>query len=104
MRPNVPFHPETRVLGILVALESDKNPNLDRVLMCESGGKHLNPDGTIKRGKDYEFGIAQFKWNTFYEFAKRYNLKNPNIDNEQQQIWLTNKMLNSGFGSHWTCF
>ena len=104
MRPMTPFSPETRVLGSWVALESIKNPNLDRVLWCESNGKHLNPDGTIIRGKDYEYGIAQFMWTTFYEFAERYNLKNPNIYNEQQQIWLANKMLNDGFGFHWSCY
>ena len=94
----IPFHPETRVLGSWVDLDSHLNHNLERIIQCESGGNELAV------GKAGEIGILQFKWNTFYEFAKRYELQNPNIYNTNQQIWLGNRMLNDGFGFHWTCY
>jgi len=77
-----------------------------RIMVCESGLRH---DALGDDGKSY--GIAQFRKETFYEFAAlaRRELHNagiykPNWHNPQHQVFLLNWGLDHGYGRRWTCF
>ena len=77
-----------------------------RVIACESGWRHdaVGDDGL-------SMGIAQFRKETFYEFAvmakkdgtwpKRWR---PEWLNPQQQIFLLEWGLDHGYGKRWTCW
>ena len=81
---------------------SSSSGGLLEILMCESGGQHYNLDGTIKRGKAGEYGIAQFKWNTFYWMSEQANF-NGSIYSAEDQVELLVWALENNLGFHWSC-
>ena len=85
-----PVYPEYKVYGSLV---SD-------IVECESSGRHEGVWGD----EGMAYGIAQFWESTFYEFAEKAGLQEPDWKNEQQQLWLLNWALQNGKSGHWTCF
>jgi hypothetical protein len=76
---------------------------IDELLMCESSGQHYNKDGTIKRGKAGELGIAQFKIGTWEYFNK---LRGTNLDiySEKDQLDMLRWCLENDLGNNWTCY
>ena len=48
-------------------------------------------------------GPLQFQEKTFYGFAKKYNIDNPDIWNPYQQVNLFVYMVRDGLKSHWSC-
>ena len=54
-------------------------------------------------GQANEIGLLQFKQSTFEMFAKKYDL-DLNVFNPNDQILLAEKMLDDGYGFHWTTF
>ena len=70
-----------------------------KIMDCESGDRH---EGIW--GKAGEYGIAQFKKNTFYWMSGLAGLKNPDWKNREQQIWLLEWALKNGYEEHWTCY
>ena len=85
------------------------NPRLVlNILECESGLKHdARGDDGVSRG------IAQFRRETFYEFAamaiarKRWDFKRlgkPSWLNPAQQRFLLEWGLDNGYGARWTCY
>ena len=75
-----------------------------KVLICESGLKHdaIGDDGVSR-------GIAQFRKETFEEFAKQAHLNKaglgkPDWMNPQQQVYLLRWGIDHGYGRRWTCF
>jgi len=89
------------------ALAADAQLMLD-IMICESGLRHdaIGDDGVSR-------GIAQFRKETFYEFAAmalkdgswRYaKLGKPNWMNPLQQVFLLRWGLENGYGKRWTCF
>jgi hypothetical protein len=77
-----------------------------KIMVCESGLRH-NVWGDD--GKSY--GIAQFRKETFYEFAamakkemRAAKFYKPNWFNPQHQVFLLNWGLDHGYGRRWTCF
>ena len=69
------------------------------IIKCESGGKHDNV-----WGKAGEYGIAQFKSQTFYSFARQARLQNADWKNKEDQLYLLEWALKNNLGFHWTCF
>jgi hypothetical protein len=75
-----------------------------RIMQCESGLRHdAIGDGGRSRG------IAQFRKETFYEFAKLAKLRDkglgePDWMNPQQQAYLLNWGLDNGYGRRWACY
>ena len=95
-----PLPIEIEVLGVIISTEEPKW--LEPLIMCESGG---NPNAWNKEDPNGgSFGILQFQIPTFYSFAKKYDLENPNIDNPEQQIWLAKKMISDGLQYKWSCW
>ena len=95
--------------GGLTPITFSNNPLLSpfsggvyEILMCESGGQHYNLDGTIKRGQAGEYGIAQFKWNTFYWMSEQANF-NGSIYSAADQIYLLKWGIANDLCHHWTC-
>lgn len=77
-----------------------------KILVCESGLKH---DEVGDKGKSR--GIAQFRKETFYEFAKmarkemrKAKFYKPSWLNPQHQVFLLNWGIDNGYGRRWTCF
>lgn len=73
------------------------------IAFCESSFnvKAYNPkdsDGTPS------IGLYQFKERTFYYFAEKYKIQNPDILNPAQQIELTYKMFDDGYKHLWGCW
>lgn len=69
------------------------------ILECESGGRHnaIGDDGI-------SYGIAQFRKETFYEFAAQAGFKNFNYRNPIHQLKVMNWAIDNGYGSRWTCW
>jgi len=81
------------------------------ILMCESSNRHYERDGRVRFGDDgISRGIAQFRRETFYEFAAmakkqhKWPFKRPRWFDEQQQLWLLEWGLDQGYGKRWTCW
>ena len=77
---------------------------MHRILMCESS---FRPDAIGDDGVSR--GIAQFRKETFYEFAEmaqieRIGFGKPRWINPQQQIYLLAWGLDHGYGNRWTCY
>ena len=75
-----------------------------QIMMCESS---LNPHAVGDDGVSR--GIAQFRKETFYEFAamaqiERLGFGKPDWMNPQQQIYLLAWGLDNGYGRRWTCY
>ncbi len=69
-----------------------------RIILCESGGKHIGCWGAAG-----EYGWAQFKKKTFEwmkGLAGRPELKWKNKDD---QMWLLKWAIKNNLSSHWTC-
>lgn len=84
---------------------------VNAILLCESSNRHYEKDGRVRFGDDgISRGIAQFRKETFYEFAAlaikqhKWPFKYPNWFNEEQQLWLLNWGLDNGYGRRWTCW
>ena len=84
---------------------------VDAILMCESSNRHYERDGRVRFGDDgISRGIAQFRRETFYEFAAmakkqgRWPFKRPRWFDEQQQIHLLKWGLDNHLGKRWTCY
>lgn len=77
------------------------------IMICESGmnSNAIGDDGVSR-------GIAQFRKETFYEFAamaKKQNrwdsrLGEPRWMNAQQQVFLLEWGIDNGYGARWTCW
>ena len=76
---------------------------IEEILLCESGNKHYNPDGTIKKGKAGEIGIAQFMPETWREFNK---IRGTNLDiyNEEDQKSMIVWAFENGLQKNWSCY
>ena len=84
---------------------------VDAILMCESSNRHYELDGRVRFGDDgISRGIAQFRKETFYEFAAmakkqgKWPFKRPRWFDEQQQIYLLKWGLDNGYSRRWTCW
>ena len=78
------------------------------IMICESGmnSNAIGDDGVSR-------GIAQFRKETFYEFAAMAikqgkwgykKLGRPKWMNPMQQMFLLEWGIDSGYGSRWTCY
>ena len=96
------IQPDTYVLGTRIP----ENVNFDKlieVLKCESNLIHIDRNGNIIRGKDGEYGIAQFKqetWNWFNE------LRETNLDilNMEDQLDMIKWAFNNGYQEQLTSY
>jgi hypothetical protein len=89
----------------LLAMPADEELLL-RVMECESGLRY-NVWGDDRKS----FGIAQFRKETFYEFAamarpemKIAGLWPPVWQNPQHQVFLLEWGIDNGYGKRWTCY
>lgn len=71
---------------------------LEKIIRLESSGKHQ------VWGANGEFGICQFKPETFFFLAEKAGLPDPDWQNQAQQIALLNWSIRNGFGNHWSTF
>jgi len=71
---------------------------LDWVIMCESSGKHDNVWGSAG-----EYGILQYKQDSFYWLADKYNFIG-DWKNKYDQIDLFLLTSEQDKYQHWTCF
>lgn len=72
---------------------------MNQIMMCESS---MRPNVWGDDGKSY--GIAQFRKETFYEFAHMAHIYRPNWFNTDQQIYLLAWGLDHGYAKRWTCY
>ena len=71
------------------------NPNtVHKVMMCESTG-NMNARNGIHQG------IFQFRASTFYSYAPKTSIINPDIRNSDHQIQLAAFMFATGNAYHW---
>ena len=75
-------------------------------IRCESTWRHLNKDGTVLRGKAGEWGICQFKWDTFELFKRQSKKTDLSIYSADDQIELMTWAFEQGddYKKHWTCW
>ena len=97
--------PSFSVKFVVLASFAGKNDILlvSDILECESGVNHYNKDGTIKRGKAGEYGIAQFMPKT-WAWLNKIRGTNLDIYNEAHQLDLFVWAIKNGYQNHWTCW
>jgi len=81
-----------------VSQEYERLIILEKIIRAESSGRHQ------VWGANGEFGICQFKPETFFFLAEKAGLPNPDWQNQAQQIALLNWSIRNGFGNHWSTF
>lgn len=96
------------MLTLLISLTAQAAPPelLLKVMICESGLRYN------VWGDDHKsFGIAQFRKETFYEFAEqaKKEMKTagfwpPNWQNPQHQLFLLNWGIDNGYSNRWGCY
>lgn len=79
----------------------NSSTELTKVMMCESSGNEkawnkLDPGVGSK-------GVMQFQEGTFYGYAAKINIKNPDIWSKRQQIEVASYMFSQGLSYHWSC-
>ena len=112
--PNIPLLPSPVIapvktvkasLSDLIAYNADKyqvdSESISKTIHCESRNnpKAINrndPNGGSK-------GIAQFQTKTFYNYAKKINIKNPDIWNTEQQVEVMAYMFSINQQKQWSC-
>jgi len=82
-----------------VSKEYQTLDTLERIIIAESSGKHKGI-----WGQDGEFGICQFKKQTFFFLADKAGLPNPDWKDQSQQVALLNWSIRNGFANHWSTF
>ena len=82
-----------------VAKWSKIDQKVHQIIRCESRYQH---EGLW--GKADEYGIAQFKYETFYWLAKLAHREDLDWQLEKDQRWLLRWALENGYGRHWTCY
>lgn len=74
---------------------------LDKTIRCESS---YNPNAYVPMDvTGRAVGLFQFHDDTFYEFAKKLGLPDPDIFNPYQQIETAAYMFSIGLKDRWTC-
>lgn len=69
-----------------------------KVVKCESGGRNI-------AGTGGHIGPFQFTSRTFYSFATKYGVSNPDIWNMSDQVEVAAQMFAQNLGKqHWSCF
>lgn len=69
------------------------------IIECESSGRfNAVGDGGLSHG------IAQFRRDTFYEFASLAKMKGMRWKNPIHQMRVMNWALDNGYGRRWTCY
>lgn len=89
-------------LASVVFLRESKGADfklISQILMCESSGRMdiLGDDGV-------SYGVAQFRKETFFEFAEMSGLKGPRYEDPIHQIKLLDWGLKNGYGNRWSCY
>jgi len=118
------YQSEAKVIQLNPLTSLGENPSSERVkeaikfLVINMGGKNLN-DILLTADCESNFntrvyvkddggspssGLFQYKDSTFYYFAQKYHLEDPNIWSVRQQIELTYKLIDDGYGHLWTCY
>lgn len=90
----------------LVAHFADKyntsSIQLEKVMFCESSG---NPKAWNKKDPGVgSKGIFQFQEGTFYSYAARVGIENPDIWNNTHQAQVASYMFSKGLAYHWSCY
>lgn len=74
---------------------------LKKVMFCESSN---NPKAVNKKDPNGgSFGVMQFQIETFYSYAKKIKIENPDIHNVEQQIKVASYMFSIGQMKQWSC-
>lgn len=74
---------------------------LIKLIECESG---FNPDAWNKKDPNGgSIGILQYQIPTFYYYASKYGIENPDIWNSEQQIELAVYLIQDNKITLWTC-
>lgn len=74
---------------------------LEKVMICESGGN--NKAWNKKDPGVGSKGLMQFQEGTFYGYAARVGIKNPDIWDRKQQVEVASWMFSKGLAYHWSC-
>ena len=73
-----------------------------KVMWCESDNNPKAHNKTDPNGGS--FGIMQFQTRTFYSYAKKIKLENPDISNVEDQIQVASYMFSIGEAKQWTTY
>lgn len=81
---------------------SVRNPTLGCVVNAESQCNNYNDDGTIKRGKAGEFGIAQFMAPTFYGWSKQMKFETADVTSPTDELIIMYWAFKNHLENNWT--
>lgn len=86
-------------------LYSFNNNALVLIAHCESFNLKTNRYGIRAIGDNGKaYGLLQFHYATFMEFAKRCGMRHPHWKNPYQQIYIANWMIRHGYIRNWSCY
>lgn len=99
--PEVPLSPVEYADKYATQYGIDANV-FKKVMWCESSN---NPNAHNKNDPNGgSFGIMQFQTATFYSYAKKIKIENPDIHNVEQQILVASYMFSIGQAKQWSCY
>lgn len=85
-------------------LYSFNNHRLVLIAHCESFDFKHNKYGIRVWGDSGKaYGLFQFHYKTFMEFANRAGMRHPHWKNPYQQIYIANWMISHGYIKRWSC-
>jgi hypothetical protein len=90
---------EIERLQDILSVEIKYQRQAQRIIECESNGRHRN-----LWGRDGEYGISQFKHKTFGWLKVLAQKPHLHWKQEKHQVWLLKWALKNGYGHHWTCY
>ncbi|MCL4437446.1 hypothetical protein M1513_00175 [Patescibacteria group bacterium] len=86
-------------------LYSFNNPKLILIAHCESFDFKTNKYNIRAVGDGGKaYGLLQFHYSTFMEFAERVRMHHPHWKNPYQQIYIANWMIRHGYIRRWSCY
>jgi hypothetical protein len=99
------------LMGVTLSAQAANPWLVKKIVFCESNGHHLTKSGKFNCGDDnVSCGIAQFRKETFYEFAaqsirdRTWPFKRPFWFSKSQQLFLLSWGLDHGYANRWTCY
>lgn len=96
----------TSTLTSLISVEDAKynvsDASMVALAKCESSLNNLAINHADPEGGS--IGLFQFQPSTFYGFAKRHGIEDPDIGDPIQQADLAAWMVSQGYGPRWSCW
>jgi hypothetical protein len=104
-KPEIKIKYDYTYNDVVKFLYSFNSHELVLIAHCESFDYRTNRYGIRSIGdKGKAYGMFQFYYKTFLEFAKKSGIHSPHWKNPYQQIYVADWMIRHGYQTRWACY